>query len=302
MKYVVKENKLRSYYRSIKEARSEPYWVSDSKYSAPPEPISKLHYHDMYEFGICVEGSGDIRVNDKEYRFEKGDIEFISPYVPHFSNSDENAPARWKLIFFDPVRIMQLAGMLDPDKALMAASIELPFSGLFKPDEHPKLTEFIKLIIKQSEIQDEYTDISMAFSIGTFIITCARYLKEHPLKSPEFMQSKKNYTKIAPAIDMINGHMANGAMIKEEALAELCKMSVPNLRRLFVKHTGLSPKVYINQTRMAYAVYLLQNTDMTVLAIASKVGYSEVSGFSRIFKNTFSLSPSEYRNRVPKTK
>lgn len=295
MEYTIRKKKLNMYYRSVKEAKSDPYWVSDGKYAASSEPVHKLHYHEMYELGICLEGSGELHVNDRVYHFKKGDIELISHYVPHHSNSDEGSPARWKLIFFDPVRIMQLAGMLDPEKALMTANVNIPFSGVFAPDEHPEIAEFIQKIIKQTEIQDEYTDISLAFSIGSFIVELARKTRNEENPDAQFLKTKHNYHKIAPAIDMINAHMANGNMIKEPALAALCNMSVPNLRRLFIKHTGISPKVYINQTRMAYAEYLLQNTNMTVLAIASKVGYSEVSGFNRIFNMTFGKSPSEYR-------
>ena len=89
--------------------------------------------------------------------------------------------------------------------------------------------------------------------------------------------------------------MANAGMIEEQVLADLCKMSVSNLRRLFLKCTGLSPKAYIKNTRMSYAEYLIINTDMTVIKIAGEVGYSEVSGFNRTFKATFGMSPTDYR-------
>ena len=94
---------------------------------------------------------------------------------------------------------------------------------------------------------------------------------------------------------MINRHMSNSSMIKEDVLAEVCKTSIPNLRRLFISYTGLSPKAYINRTRMAYAEYLISNTDMTIISISAEVGYSEVSGFNRIFKATFGKTPTEYR-------
>ncbi|MBQ3016208.1 MAG: helix-turn-helix transcriptional regulator [Clostridia bacterium] len=297
MEYEIKTKKLYSKYSPVRWAEGEPYWVSNASYSAPAKPIEKLHYHNMYEMGICVEGSGEFQINDRLYRFGKGDIVFVNHYTPHFSNSDHGYPAKWRVVFFDPIKLMQLAGMLDPDKALMAANVDISFSGVFSPDENPNLTNFINNIIKQSEIKDEYTDISLAFSIGSFIIACTRYAKTHPVDAKPMMINRQHYHKIAPAIAIINSHMGNSSMISEDALARICKMSVPNLRKLFIKYTGLSPKVYINHTRMAYAEYLLSNTDMTILKIANEVGYSEVSGFNRIFKATFGMSPSEYRKQ-----
>lgn len=295
MEYKIITKKLYSKYSPVSWTEGEPYWVSNASYSAPAKPIEKLHYHNMYEMGICVCGSGEYQINDRLYRFSKGDIVFVNHFTPHFSNSDHGYPAKWKVVFFDPIKLMKLAGMLDPDKALMTANVDIPFSGVFSPEENAGLTDFVKKIIKQSEIKDEYTDISLAFSVGSFIIACARYAKDHPSDSESMMINRQQYHKISPAVEMINRHMSNSSMIREDVLAQVCKSSVPNLRRLFIKHTGLSPKAYINRTRMAYAEYLISNTNMTILNISAEVGYSEVSGFNRIFKSTFGKTPSEYR-------
>ena len=297
MEYEIRTKKLYLKYSPVEWAGKEPYWVSNASYSAPAKPIEKLHYHNMYEMGICVSGSGEFQINDKLYRFSKGDIVFVNHFTPHYSNSDHGYPARWKVVFFDPIKLMQLAGMLDPEKALMTANVDIPFSGVFSPDENPDLTNFVTNIIKQTEIRDEYTDASLAFSIGSFIIACTRYTQTHHINEKPMMINRQHYHKIAPAIAIINKNMTNSAMIREDALAQVCKMSIPNMRKLFIKYTGLSPKVYINHIRMSYAEYLLINTDMTVLKIANEVGYSEVSGFNRIFASTFGMTPSEYRKQ-----
>lgn len=298
MEYTIQKKRLPIRYRNIRESREEPYWVSDAKPYTPQKPITFLHYHDMYELGVCIEGRGNMQIDDRLYSFEKGDIVFICRYVPHYARSYSSAPARWKQVFFDPVRLMQLAGMLDPDKAISAANIDIPFSGVFSPMENPELTAFVKEIIMQGDMNDEFTDISLAFSIGRFIISCARYMRTNGILSKSVDPKRDKYRRILPAVDMINAHLSNSDMLKEESLADLCKISVSTLRRLFVKHTGLSPKNYINKTRMSWAEYLLQNTEMTVAQIALEVGYSEISGFNRIFNNTFSTSPSEYRKKI----
>ena len=295
MEYKINKKKLPIRFRDIRETKSGPYWISDAKDAMEPGQIDRLHYHNMCELGICIQGSGEVQIDDKVYRFKQGDIELIGSYVPHFSNSDLDAPAYWKLIFFDPLKLMQLAGMLDPEKALLTANINIPCSAVFSPDDNPKLTSFIKNIMEQCEIQDEYTDSSLAFAIGTFLISCARYTKTHQISSKPTTLEKRNYYRIAPAIDRINAHINDHEMLKEENLAKLCNISISTLRRAFIKHVGMSPKVYINQTRMAYAEYLLKNTNMSIFEISSKVGYGEVSGFNRIFKSVFSISPSEYR-------
>ena len=51
------------------------------------------------------------------------------------------------------------------------------------------------------------------------------------------------------------------------------------------------------ELKLSYAAKLLQTTDLIVLDISSKVGYSSLSHFNRVFKATYHLTPSEYRNK-----
>ena len=298
MEYKIRNKKLYTRYRPLTFIKGEPYCVTSTKHPEPAAPIEKLHYHNMYEIGICTDGCGEYQVNDKLYRFKKGDIVFICHFIPHNSNSENGHPAKWKMIFFDPVKLMRRVGMLDTDQWSAIANADCLFSGIFAPDEHPRLTDFVKKIIELSETQDECTDLSIAFHVGSFIIECTRYLKTHSISDKPLAIDNKNYYKISPAIDMINSHMSNSKMVEEESLANLCKMSVSNLRRLFKTYTGFSPKAYINNARMTWAEYLVRETDMSIVKISNTIGYSEVAGFNRIFKATFGMSPKEYRNKV----
>ena len=123
MEYEIRDKKLHVKYSHVRWAEDAPYWVSNASYAALAKPIEILHYHNMYEMGICMEGSGEFQINDKLYRFKKGDISFVTHFTPHFSNSDQGYPARWTVVFFEPVRLMQLAGMLDPEKAYPQAEL-----------------------------------------------------------------------------------------------------------------------------------------------------------------------------------
>ena len=66
-------------------------------------------------------------------------------------------------------------------------NIELPFNGIFSPDEYPELTFFIKRILERAETNDEFTDLSVAFNIGEFLITCNDYAKKQNILPEEEM-------------------------------------------------------------------------------------------------------------------
>jgi len=78
-------------------------------------------------------------------------------------------------------------------------------------------------------------------------------------------------------------------------LANVAICSVPNLYRLFRKHFHLSPHNYINKVRLEKASVLLENSIQSVTEISEAVGFEDPVYFSRLFKNSYQLSPQKYR-------
>jgi AraC-like DNA-binding protein len=58
---------------------------------------------------------------------------------------------------------------------------------------------------------------------------------------------------------------------------------------------GLSPIRYVNEWRMRVAQDLLATTEVTIAAIARRVGYDSEEAFSRAFKRAYGQSPSVWR-------
>jgi len=67
--------------------------------------------------------------------------------------------------------------------------------------------------------------------------------------------------------------------------------------RVFKESTGLSPIAYLTRTRMEHARRLLLNPELTIKAVAAKVGYGDSHYFSRAFAKEEGLTPTEYRQR-----
>ena len=65
--------------------------------------------------------------------------------------------------------------------------------------------------------------------------------------------------------------------------------------RLFREHLGTGTSDYVNSVKLRHAQDLLTFTGMSVSEVAYSLGYSSCYYFSRLFKKTFSMSPSEYR-------
>lgn len=80
-------------------------------------------------------------------------------------------------------------------------------------------------------------------------------------------------------------------------LARVVSVSDRTLVRRFREATGHTPLGYLQAVRLQAARALLETGDMTIQSIATLVGYSDVSSFSRLFRQGIGLSPGSYRRR-----
>lgn len=90
--------------------------------------------------------------------------------------------------------------------------------------------------------------------------------------------------------------------ISLQAIAEEFGFNYTYLSYLFKKTLGKSPSEYLTQCRIDQAKRLLtQSEEHSIKEISNAVGYDDPYYFSRIFKATTGLSPSEYRKQNGET-
>lgn len=80
-------------------------------------------------------------------------------------------------------------------------------------------------------------------------------------------------------------------------IAEAIYINPEYLSRVFKKVKGIALNDYITMKKMEIAKSLLENTNIPVHLIASKVGYSNFSYFSQVFKKYCGSAPLEYRQQ-----
>ncbi len=69
------------------------------------------------------------------------------------------------------------------------------------------------------------------------------------------------------------------------------------LQRVFQQHTGMSVAHYVRELKLSFAAERLINSSERSLDIALELGFASENAFSRAFKQMFSLSPREYRQK-----
>lgn len=79
--------------------------------------------------------------------------------------------------------------------------------------------------------------------------------------------------------------------------AEIANRSTSTFRRDFQEHYKTPPGKWLTAKRLKKATLLLQTSKKTISEITFECGFKNISHFSRIFKEMFNLSPTEYREQ-----
>lgn len=101
------------------------------------------------------------------------------------------------------------------------------------------------------------------------------------------------WEQVQKTIDYLENHLNEEVDI--ESLANMASLSPYYYQRLFHRLVKRPVAEYVKLRRMAKATEALLNKDQRILDIALNLGFTSHEHFSRIFKETFKITPDEYR-------
>ena len=108
-------------------------------------------------------------------------------------------------------------------------------------------------------------------------------------------------------VDLINRlERSPTCFLTLQSAAKFVNLSPHHLSRVFKNHTGSTFTDYVTKKRIDRAMFLLRYTDQPVLRIANDLAFKPANYFSRAFKASVGVTPSDYRrapeqNPNPKT-
>jgi AraC family transcriptional regulator len=99
--------------------------------------------------------------------------------------------------------------------------------------------------------------------------------------------------KLQRVLDHIEQHLAEAIHVRD--LAQVVHMSPYHFARMFKQATGQPPHVYITSQRMDQAKNLLGNSDLSLVQVASSVGYQTQAHFTGVFHKHVGITPRTFR-------
>ncbi len=245
----------------------EPFPLNSNPFEKCPARIFQV-----YSISHLIEGQGKLWIKNKgEFKVRKGDCILMAPgVINRYGGVNGKNYIEDTLCFNGPVADM----MYD--------------SGIISCGVFP-LGSVRRLIPLVNSIRDASLDSIFSGLIRVQQLLMEIFLSSHSAKT-------NAYSFFDTVIQNIRDSPERWWTVSE--LAEMCRLSAPQLRRVFLLKTGMSPKQYIDRVKVELAADQLKNTRRTVFEVAHSLGYSDPYHFSRRFKQMMGVSPNHYRESL----
>ncbi|OCT13392.1 hypothetical protein A8709_17415 [Paenibacillus pectinilyticus] len=249
------------------------------------------HHHPMFELNLVLEGSQQMRVGEQYFVQGQGDLIWILPNELHTSlgvvdvGSMEYVCVHLEVT--DPwfrQQLSQIKQTLHPigskmesvlrpiltDLAQMARTNTSSSLSLKLQTMHASFRIFTAL----SEILlDEVDDVVQHPKDSSLASQLAERIEHQALTTTE-EQPTFGITQIAKQLGYTPAHC----------------------NRVFHKAYGVSPRQYLSTIKLRQAKLMLMDPTLSIEYIAEKLGYKDLSQFSKQFKRWTNLSPTAYRH------
>lgn len=250
-----------------------------------------LHFHNHMEIGYCYHGDGMMTIGDKETAYSGDMFTVIPQNFPHKTTFGKNTRSVWEYLIIDVNGFFNLVYHDNPALADKLIRLINRRVHLEKAAEKEQIAILIRQIMDAIRTQNELYQEEANALTQALLIRLAQWNRRE--NDDINLPRMENGSVISPALDYIS--RIPEPPIKIEELAQMCHISEPHFRRIFIDCMKMSPVKYINQVRIRRACDELKRTEESISTIAAKTGFPTLSTFNRNFRNIMGISPQQWR-------
>lgn len=274
---------------------SEPHVIknfllSDNKNVKKYFSFDESFIFDGFTLGLCLKGSGKLKINFKEYQLSSGTILLLLPnQIIKLEEKSDDFLMKNLFLSFDLI-------------------LDFPSPVDFEIFDHARRNPCVKaseemiihLLKYHSFISSEYSEIDNIYReeiVKTLLY--ALMLKISGIykaseNNPENIPQSRHEELSDNFFRLLNKHYKRERSVSFYA-DKMC-LTPKYLSSMIKKMTGKSILAWINETVIIEAKIMLRTSDLTVLQISEELNFSNPSFFVQFFKQQVKLTPLKYRN------
>lgn len=254
-------------------------------------PQVALHWQNSVELVFVKRGMGTVQVGLESVRAMAGDIFVFAPGVLHGLGQIPGETMEYENIFFE-VDLLGGSGDLCYRRYLLplqSGRLSLPHR---LTQGHPCYCAVLECLHRLETVnRDRVLGYELQIKGLLLCLLSALVAQSDGLPPSENGDTRR----LKAVLQYVTAHFADNLPVAEAAA--VCQCSPSHFMRWFKQMTGQRFTEYLNIYRLNAAAEALRTTDDTVLTVAERCGFKNLSYFNRAFKASFGLTPREYRLR-----
>lgn len=251
-----------------------------------------LHWH--HEFEILTVDSGEILVSlaGNEFHLRSGEGYFLNADKLHRISCLTGDPCRYRSIVFAPSVVTGSAGSIfdrkyvQPLLEIGPSALMLRQSDSWQPAVFRAFEEAFSAFA-QEPFGYEFT---VRHALSLIVLSVSGHCKVDRSPVHGVSLGEERLTQMIKRIDEMYGQH-----VTLRSLADAVSISPRECERVFKQLLHISPMSYLMQRRVKAASELLAGSDLPIIEVGSRCGFSNHSYFSKQFRAATGYTPRDYR-------
>jgi AraC-like DNA-binding protein len=261
-----------------------------------PNFATDFHFHDECQLVYIVSGSGTRIIGNSIETYDKGDLTFVGPNVPHvwYSKANENEINNNAIsiaLYINPTMVTDSLKTFLDTKSLSLFFQESERGLKIVNAKKEKIIVLLKAMVNQKEL----TLLSSFMKICSYLIDNDdfEWLNEASLLKN---YSNKNRNRFSKLMQYIQQNFRTEITLQKAA--SVADMQLHSFCRYFKSLTHHTFSDFVNEIRIDFACKLLNQSDLPITQVAFESGFSNISYFNRSFKKIHGKTPREFRQQL----
>ena len=254
--------------------------ITKSKYDS--DWHSTLHTHPFTELFYVVDGKGEFNIQGQRFPVKANDFVIINPQVEHTELSSPDEPLEYIVLGIRGLSFSNLTPVSEGGH---------PFSFFNLRDEQKDILRYLNAMVQEATSQQMSYELVCHNLLEILLIKILRH--QH------FDLEVGKQSKATKDISFIKHYLETyyHESIQLEDLASMTHLSRFYISHSFKKEIGMSPMEYLIDIRIKESKILLRTTNYSISQVADIVGFTTPTYFSKQFRKSKGISPTDYREQ-----
>lgn len=258
------------------------------------------HNHNHFEIIHIKKGTGVHIINNIRFPYQENAIFLIAPQDTHIFEITTTTKFCYiqftESLFEKNTNIHSDHKWVKKIESILFQPNLLPSEMIYNDYDKERIISLLDIIVQEQTHKQNYSNEIIEDSVSIILSIIARNISQ-TYYSKHIHTSIEN-TKITQILSYIRHYVYSQSKMRIDSIALAHNMSKNYISIFFKKNMGISLQKYIIEYRLKLAKNRIKLSNYTISEIAFELGFSDESHLIKQYKNTYRITPGEYRKQL----